>query len=34
MVTENPTALTGDLEFKLELELMPDIVLPDFSPSS
>nr|WP_294554671.1 trigger factor [uncultured Rhodopila sp.] len=30
MVTENPTALASDLEFKLEMELMPDIVLPDF----
>ncbi|MDR3530285.1 MAG: trigger factor [Rhodopila sp.] len=31
LVTENPTALTSDLEFKVELELLPDIVLPDFS---
>ena len=31
MVTENPTALAGDLEFKVELELLPDIVLPDFA---
>ena len=31
MVTENPGQLTGDLEFKVELELLPDIVLPDFS---
>jgi trigger factor len=31
MVTENPTAMTADLEFKLELELLPDITLPDFS---
>lgn len=31
LVTENPTALTGDLEFKVELELLPDIVMPDFS---
>jgi trigger factor len=31
MVTENPTAMTSDLEFKVELELLPDIVLPDFS---
>ena len=31
MVTENPTALTSDLEFKVELELLPDITLPDFS---
>lgn len=30
LVTENPTALTGDLEFKVELELLPDITLPDF----
>jgi trigger factor len=30
LVTENPTALTNDLEFKIELELLPDIVLPDF----
>jgi trigger factor len=31
VVTENPTALAGDLEFKVELELLPDITLPDFS---
>ena len=31
LVTENPTALTGDLEFKVELELLPDIAMPDFS---
>jgi trigger factor len=31
MVTEDPIALAGDLEFKMELELLPDIVLPDFS---
>jgi trigger factor len=31
MVTENPAAMAGDLEFKVELELLPDIVLPDFS---
>ena len=31
LVTENPTALVGDLEFKVEMELLPDIVLPDFS---
>jgi trigger factor len=31
VVTENPSALAGDLEFKVELELLPDIVLPDFS---
>jgi trigger factor len=30
LVTENPTALASDLEFKVELELLPDIVLPDF----
>jgi trigger factor len=30
MVTENPTALTSDLEFKVELEVLPDIALPDF----
>jgi len=30
VVSENPTALDGDLEFKVELELLPDIVLPDF----
>jgi trigger factor len=31
LVTENPAALVGDLEFKLEMELLPDITLPDFS---
>jgi trigger factor len=31
LVTENPTAMVGDLEFKVELELLPDITLPDFS---
>ena len=31
MVTENPTALTGDLEFTMMLELLPEIALPDFS---
>jgi trigger factor len=31
MVTENPVALAADLEFKVELELLPDITLPDFS---
>src|SRR3978361_822564 len=31
LVTENPTALTSDLEFKVELELLPDITLPDFA---
>jgi trigger factor len=31
LVTENAVALAGDLEFKVELELLPDIVLPDFS---
>jgi trigger factor len=30
LVTENPTALTSDLEFTVTLELLPDIVLPDF----
>ena len=30
LVTENPTALAGDLEFTVALELLPDIVLPDF----
>ncbi len=30
LVTENPTAMAADLEFKVELELLPDIVLPDF----
>jgi trigger factor len=31
LVTENPTALTADLEFTVALELLPDITLPDFS---
>ncbi|PPQ35122.1 trigger factor [Rhodopila globiformis] len=31
MVTENPIALATDLEFKLEMELMPDVTMPDFS---
>jgi trigger factor len=31
MVTENPIALASDLEFKLEMELMPDVTMPDFS---
>ena len=31
LVTENPTAMKSDLEFTLALELLPDIVLPDFS---
>lgn len=31
MVTENPIAAAGDLEFRMELELLPDITLPDFS---
>src|SRR6201999_3125364 len=31
LVTENPTALTSDLEFTVVLELLPDITLPDFS---
>ncbi len=30
MVTENPAASVGDLEFRLEMELLPDITLPDF----
>lgn len=30
LVTENPTAMASDLEFKVELELLPDITLPDF----
>ncbi|HET6607953.1 MAG TPA: trigger factor [Rhodopila sp.] len=30
LVTENPTAMAADLEFKVELELLPDITLPDF----
>jgi trigger factor len=29
-VSENPTAMAGDIEFTVELELLPDIVLPDF----
>jgi trigger factor len=31
MVTENPVALAADLEFSVELELLPDIALPDFA---
>ena len=31
VVTENPSALASDLEFKVELEVLPDIVLPDFT---
>jgi trigger factor len=31
LVTENPNTLASDLEFKLEMELYPDIPLPDFS---
>jgi trigger factor len=31
LLTENPTALLSDLEFTVALELLPDIVLPDFS---
>jgi trigger factor len=31
MVTENPIALASDLEFKLEMELMPEFTMPDFS---
>ncbi len=30
LVTENPTALMGDLEFTVAMELLPDIELPDF----
>ena len=30
LVTENPTAMTSDLEFKVDLELLPDITMPDF----
>lgn len=30
LVTENPTAMASDLEFSVELELLPDIALPDF----
>jgi trigger factor len=30
LVTENPTALTSDLEFRLEMEVLPDIAMPDF----
>ena len=30
LVTENPTALTSDLEFIVSMELLPDITLPDF----
>jgi trigger factor len=30
LVTENPTAMAADLEFKLEMELLPDITMPDF----
>ncbi|WP_428489402.1 trigger factor [Rhodopila sp.] len=31
VLTENPTALAGDLEFTMMLELLPEIALPDFS---
>ena len=31
VVTANPTALAGDLEFTMMLELLPEITLPDFS---
>jgi trigger factor len=31
LVTENPSAFQSDLEFKVEMEVMPEIVLPDFS---
>ena len=30
LITENPSALAADLEFSVELELLPDISLPDF----
>lgn len=30
LVSDNPTALASDLEFKIELELLPDITMPDF----
>ena len=30
LVSENPTAMTSDLEFSVSLELLPDITLPDF----
>jgi trigger factor len=30
LVTENPIAMTSDLEFTVALELLPDIVMPDF----
>jgi trigger factor len=30
LVTENPTAMIRDLEFMVSLELLPDIILPDF----
>src|SRR4051812_47495210 len=32
LVTENPTAMSADLEFKVGLELRPDIALPDSGP--
>lgn len=31
LVTQDPTSLAQDLEFSVELELLPDITLPDFS---
>jgi trigger factor len=31
LVTENPSAFRSDLEFKVEMEVMPEIALPDFS---
>ncbi len=31
LVTENPAAFQSDIEFKVEMEVMPEIVLPDFS---
>jgi len=30
LVSENPTAMTSDLEFSVSMELLPDITLPDF----
>jgi trigger factor len=30
LVSANPTAMTSDLEFSVSLELLPDIMLPDF----
>jgi trigger factor len=31
VVTENPATFGSDLEFKVEMEIMPEITLPDFS---